>query len=102
MQETVNDELYAAQIKRLENDAQAGQVIRAFCQHPGFKLYREAIEAIIADRKNAWLKGSDEVAREERVRAQGVQKALDVLKQFILVGENSARILAGDEPNKSL
>ena len=102
MSEQVTDGLYEAQIKRLENDVQSGHIIRAFCQHPGFKLYRDALDAIIADKKNTWLKGSDDIARDERIRAQGVQKALDTLKQFMLVGENSARILSGEEPNKSL
>lgn len=91
-------ELSDPQIARLQNDVQAGQIIRAFCQHPGFKLYKEALDAIIEDKKNAWLKGDDEEARKERIRAQGVQKAVDVLKQFILLGENSARILNNDVP----
>lgn len=91
-------ELSDAQITRLQHDVQAGQIIRAFCQHPGFKLYKDALDAIIEDKKNAWLKGDDEEARKERIRAQGVQKAVDVLKQFILLGENSARILSNDVP----
>lgn len=93
------NELTDAQINRLQNDVQIGQIIRAFCQHPGFKYYREALDAILEDKKNLWLKGSDEDARTERIRAQGVQKAVDVLKQFILIGENSARILNNDVPN---
>lgn len=92
------NELTDAQINRLQNDVQIGQIIRAFCQHPGFKYYREALDAILEDKKNLWLKGSDEDARTERIRAQGVQKAVDVLKQFILIGENSARILNNDVP----
>lgn len=87
------DELTGAQENRLAEDVQKGQIIRSFCQHPGFKLYKERIEEELADKKNAWLKGSDEDARTERIRAQGIQKALDILKQFILLGENSARVL---------
>lgn len=92
------NELTDAQMNRLANDVQIGQIIRAFCQHPGFKYYREALDAILEDKKNLWLKGTEEDARTERIRAQGVQKAVDVLKQFILVGENSARILNNDVP----
>jgi len=86
------------QIAHLSQDVNNGQIIRGFCQHPGFKLYKEALDLIIADKKQAWLKGTDEDAKTERIRAQGVQKALDVLKQFILLGENSARILNNDLP----
>lgn len=92
----MSTELYDAQIARLSADVQAGQIIREFCKHPGFALYHGALQALIEDKKNLWLKGSDEDAKVERVRAQGVQKAIDTLKQFILVGENSARILNGD------
>lgn len=96
-------ELYDAQIARLQEDVQNGQIIRDFCRHAGFKLYRDALEALIQDKKNLWLKGNEEDAKAERIRAQGVQKAVDTLKQFILVGENSARILNGDvDSNKPL
>lgn len=86
------------QIARLSQNVADGQVIRAFCQHPGFKLYEKALADIIADHKNAWLKGSDEDAKTERIRAQGVQKAIDVLKQFMLLGDNAARMLNNDVP----
>lgn len=92
------DGLNDNQIARLTNDVQAAAVIREFCRHPGFRMYQEALNAIVEDRKQVWLKGTEESARESRVQAQGVQKALDVLKQFILVGENSARILNNDVP----
>ena len=97
-------ELYDAQILRLQEDVQKGQIIHEFCRHAGFKLYHEALQALIEDKKNLWLKGSEEDAKLERIRAQGVQKAIDTLKQFILVGENSARVLNGDviNPDKSL
>lgn len=81
------------QINRLAQDVNNGNIIRAFCQHPGFKLYKAALDAVLEDKKNAWLKGSDEDARVERIRAQGVQRAVDILKQFILTGENAARVL---------
>lgn len=87
-----------AQIGRLSQDVNNMQLIRQFCQHPGFGLYRKALEEIIEDKKQTWLRGSEQEAKEERIRAQGIQKSLDVLKQFILLGENSARILNNDVP----
>lgn len=85
------------QIRRLLSDTQNGVVIRGFCSHPGFKIYQQALELVLSDKKNTWLKGTDEEAKMERIRAQGVQKALDVLKQFILTGDNAARILKENE-----
>ena len=92
------DGLHESQIARLQSDVQKGQLVRDFCRHGGFKLYQEALMSIIEDRKQTWLKGDDASAREARIQAQGVQKALDVLKQFMLIGENSARILNNDVP----
>lgn len=92
-------ELTDAQIARLTSDVNTALVIRQFCAHPGFKIYREALDAILEDKKNVWLRGTDEEARLERIRAQGVQKALDVLKQFILIGDRSAQIINNQVPN---
>jgi len=85
------------QITRLSQDVNNGHIIRAFCQHPGFKLYKAELDAILEDKKNAWLKGNDEDARIERIRAQGVQKAVDILKQFMLLGDNAARMLNAEK-----
>lgn len=85
------------QIAHLTSDANNGAIIRGFCQHPGFKLYQQALEMILLDKKNTWLRGSDTDAKEERIRAQGVQKALDVLKQFLVTGNNATRILKENE-----
>lgn len=92
-------ELSEQQLARLSTDVNVGHTIRAFCQHPGFKIYKEALDAILEDKKNVWLRGSDEDARIERIRAQGVQKAMDILKQFMLVGDRSAQILNDQIPN---
>lgn len=85
------------QINRLLSDAQNGAIIQGFCTHPGFKLYQQALELVLADKKNTWLKGSDEEAKLERIRAQGVQKSLDILKQFLLNGSNASRILRDND-----
>lgn len=85
------------QISRLVGDQENGALIRGFCQHPGFKIYQKALEMILEDKKNVWLRGSDEEAKLERVRAQGVEKALNVLKQFIITGVNASRVLKENE-----
>lgn len=89
------DELTPDQITRLENDVNTANIMRGFIAHPGFAIYKAALDAIVEDKKKAWLKGSDEDARLERIRAQGVEKAIEVLKQYVLLGNNAARILNG-------
>lgn len=78
---------------RLAQDVNNGNIIRSFCQHPGFKLYKAELDAILEDKKNAWLKGTDEDAKKERIIAQGVQRAIEILKQFMVLGDNAARML---------
>lgn len=90
-------ELTEQQQLRLAQDVNNGNIIRSFCQHPGFKLYKAELDAILEDKKNAWLKGSEEDARLERIRAQGVQRAVEVLKQFMVLGDNAARMLNADK-----
>lgn len=87
------DELNEQQLTKLNVNVQEGHIIRAWCQHPGYALYRKKLDEVLADKKNAWLKGSDEEAKLERIRAQGLQKAYDILTQFLMLGDNAARIL---------
>jgi hypothetical protein len=86
-------EISPAQVERLKDTKADGDAIRSFCLHPGFKLYKAALEEKIADRKNTWLRGSDEEAKSARMRAQGIQEALDELKKFILSGDRAGTVL---------
>lgn len=80
-------------IEALKVTAIEGGQIKDLCKHPGFKLYLKTLEDIILDKKNAWLRGSEEEARNARFEAKGVQRALDELKKFILSGNNANIIL---------
>lgn len=93
-------ELSDTQITRLTQNAEAGKIIRAWCSHPGYGLYKKALEEVLADKKNKWLQGSDEEARTERIRAQGLQKALEILTQFMVVGDSASMILARDNSDQ--
>jgi hypothetical protein len=79
--------------ERLQSVATEGDTIRDFCRHPGFALYKKELEVIISDNKNTWLQGNDEDAKTARYEARGVQKALSVLKKFILSGDNAKQVL---------
>lgn len=80
-------------IEALKKTAVEGSQIRDLCKHPGFKIYLKTLEDIILDKKNAWLKGSEEDAKNARLEARGVQRALDELKKFMLSGDNANIIL---------
>lgn len=82
--------------EKFQGIAGDGDTIREFCKHPGFKIYKQELEAIINDNKNSWLKGNDEDARVARYEARGVQKSLDVLKKFIFCGDNAKQVLLED------
>lgn len=81
------------QKNKLLDRAEEATWIREFCRHPGFKLYKTALEDIISDKKNTWLKGSEEDAKMARFEARGVQRALDELKKFIVNGDHARQIL---------
>lgn len=80
-------------IEALKKTALEGSQIRDLCKHPGFKIYLQTLENIVLDKKNTWLRGSEEDARNARFEAKGVQRALDELKKFILSGDNANTII---------
>lgn len=93
----MDGELTEQQVTRLVHNAETGKVIRAWCQHPGYTVFKRALEEVLSDKKNKWLAGTDEEAKMARIQGQGVQKALDILTQFMLVGDTAAQILAREQ-----
>lgn len=89
----MSEELHDPKTARLAQRAERGSVIRSFAQHPGFKIYKEELDAIVSDKKNKWLQGSDEDAKIFRYQAQGVDMALGILKRMILDGDLAANQL---------
>ena len=81
------DEMIDQKNSRLAHKAERGSVLRSFAQHSGFKIFTEALNDIVSDKKNKWLQGTDEEAKIFRYQAQGVEMALGVLKRFVLEGD---------------
>lgn len=77
----------------LAKTAEEGEAIRQFCRTPGFKIYKEKLESIIEDRKNVWLRGTEEEAKQARFEARGVQRALDELKKYLIAGDYARQVL---------
>jgi hypothetical protein len=84
---------------RLSNRAQKGAVIRSFVQHEGFKLFSEALNDIVVDKKNKWLQGTDDEAKIFRYQAQGIDMALGVLKRMVLEGDLAVSQLRDQDDN---
>jgi len=87
------NDLTDKQVESLKQTAVEGSQVRDLCKHPGFKLYLSNLEDIISDKKNIWLRGNEEDARNARLEAKGIQRAIDELKKFILSGDNANIIL---------
>lgn len=67
---------------RLLKNATLGALVNNWTKHPAYKLFEEAIQSVLDDRKNTWLTGTDEEARNARAEAKGVMKALAILRMF--------------------
>ena len=63
------------QKNKLLDKVEKASYIRDFCRHPGFKVYKKALEDLINDDKNTWLRGTEEEARLARFEARGIQRA---------------------------
>ena len=84
------DEKDERKVGRLAHRAERGSIMRSFAQHAGFQIFKEELDAIVQDKKNKWLQGSDEDAKIFRYQAQGVDMALGVLKRIVLDGDLAA------------
>lgn len=88
------EDLSAAQIAKLELAANEASVMRAFVQHPGYKILVREIEAKIKDAKNEWLNAS--TTQEAEVIRMSSKAWGDVLKFA------TALMIKGDIANKHL
>jgi hypothetical protein len=78
---------------RLNEAITNGLYAKDLMKHEGYLLYVKALEDMILDDKNKWLLGTDEEAKEARLEARGIQKALNLLKKFVIVGNNASKLI---------
>lgn len=81
------------QISRLQQSVQDGTIIRDWCQHQGFKLFKTWIDSKIADKKQDWLRAEDKDAEKIRAKATAWLEIQDEFKKWMLLGDNAQRIL---------
>lgn len=68
--------------------------MRQFMNHPGFKIWNDALQSKIDDVKKEWLTTTDPVKAESiRTRAVQLNEALDLVKRKVIEGDNAAKML---------
>lgn len=67
---------------KLLKNAAVGALVQNWIKHPAFKLFYEAIEEELSDRKNKWFTGTKEEAENARNEAKGLHRALQILQIF--------------------
>jgi len=72
---------------RLIKNATLGALVKNWTKHPAYKIFEEAIQSVLDDRKNTWINGTKEEADNARAEAKGVLKALRILQMFKNSGE---------------
>lgn len=77
----------------LNHKVQEASLLRDWCRHEGFKIWKKDLEDKIEDLKNEWLKADDEVGKKIKLRAQVYNEVLDSIKKKILEGDNAALML---------
>ena len=85
---------------KLQAKVDAGMIMRQFMNHPGFKIWNDALQSKIDDVKKEWLTTSDALQAEKiRTRAVQLNEALDLIKRKVIEGDNAAKMLnsAADE-----
>lgn len=67
---------------RLLKNATLGALVNNWVKHPAYKIFEEAIQSVLDDRKNTWINGTEEEAQNARAEAKGVLKAMKILQMF--------------------
>lgn len=74
----------------LLNKVQEAALLREWCQHEGYKIWRKELDAKMDDLKNEWFKSDDENGKRIKLRAQVYGEVLDLIKKKLIEGENAA------------
>lgn len=81
-------------IERLQVSAAQGTVIRSWCQHEGFKLFKQHFEDKINQARETWLSEEDP-AKQQVLKRKAIlwTEIVSELKKFMLVGDNALRVI---------
>lgn len=87
------EQLTPDQIERLHQTVQEGAIIRDWCQHQGYKLFKLWIEGKIQDKKKEWLIADEKDAEKIRQQTSVWNQVLEELKKWMLKGDNASHLL---------
>ena len=73
-------------LDKLTFRSEQGETIRAWCQHPGFKLFQSLLKERIEKLQESWFKADDLEAQKIKIRAQVYNEVLDAIKSTIITG----------------
>lgn len=85
----------------LNHKVQEAAILRDWCRHEGFKIWKQELDSRIEDLKNEWYKSDDETGKRVKLRAQVYNETLDILKKKILEGDNAALMLYNSDSEQS-
>ena len=81
-------------LNKLKSKVERANVLKEFCNHPGYKILKEKIEEKISDSKHSWLKAKDkEHAEAIRLKAGAYQDVYDIIASLILEGMQASQII---------
>lgn len=81
----------------LKHKVQEAALLRDWCKHEGFQIWKKELDSRIEDLKNEWFKSDDEAGKKIKLRAQVYNEALDFIKKKILEGDNAALTLRNSD-----
>ena len=94
-------EMVDREVAGLRAKSQEAGIIREFCQHPGFQIWRKELEAKMSDLKGKWFTSNEQDGEKLKLRAQVYSEMLDILKAKMLVGDAASkrlREIESDQP----
>jgi hypothetical protein len=74
----------------LSHKVNQAAVLKEFCQHPGFIIWKNELDKKMQDLKNEWLRVDASQGERIKIRAQVYNEMLDVIKSKILEGHNAS------------
>lgn len=88
--------------EKLQRKAQDAGVIRSWCQHDGYKLFKARFEDKINKAREMWLtEDSEKKCRDLKRDAQIWQAVIEELKAAMVEGDNASRILQANNLDDS-
>lgn len=81
------------QENKLRISVNESALMREWCSHSGFKLFKREMDAKLLDLKHKWMEADEAEASKIKIRAQVYNEVFSVMKEIILRGDSASVIL---------